>query len=310
MAFRDMIDRVRDNVSQMTRRFLHGEDQGYYDQQAYGPQDGYYDPAQAAYGQENAAYAPPPYDGTYQRQQAYAQPAPQQQQPYQNYQQESYPNQEGYQSPYAGSFARQTQPQQRQSRAAAPNAEKVVPFPGVMSDAAGNAYVHELQILQLRDRDECRAIIEYLKNNSTVALNMDNIANDTEKQRCVDMLSGAAYTLNCNINRISTRGVYLITPEAVRVSQDEATRRLNGAARPAGQRSSRAHSYAAARGGQGADGYEAPEGGYETYPPQGGYASQEEPVPQGYQNPYGNDGEYKTAGYYAPETRRAAGYGR
>lgn len=316
MALRDMIDRVRDNVSQMTHRFLHGEDQGYYDQQAYGTQDGYYDQAQASYGQENSAYANP-YDSAYQRQQPYQQPSPQQQpyqqqnpqqQQYQNYQQEGYPNQDGYQSPYAGSFARQTQPQQKTARPAAPNMEKVVPFPGVMSDASGNPYVHELQILQLRDRDECRAIIEHLKNNCTVALNMDNIANDTEKQRCVDMLSGAAYTLNCNISRISTRGVYLITPESVRVQQDEATRRLNGAARQPGQRPSRAHSYAASRGGQGQEGYETQEGGYAAYPPQGGYAPQEES--QGYQNSYDSDGEYKTAGYYAPETRRAAGYGR
>ena len=308
MALRNMFDRVRDSVTQMTRRFLHGEDQGYYDQQGYGPQDGYFDPNQAAYGQENGAYASP-YEGAYQRQQAYQQPAPQQA-PYQNYQQEGFPPQEGYQSPYAGSYARQAQPQQRQSRAAAPNVDKVVPFPGFTSDAAGNVYVHELQILQLRDRDECRAIIEHLKNKCTVALNMDNIASDTEKQRCVDMLSGAAYTLNCNINRISTRGVYVITPESVRVQQDEATRRLNGAARQAGQRPSRAHSYAG-RGSQGQEAYEAPDNsGYAAYPPQGGYAPQEEAPPQGYQSSYGNDGEYRTAGYYAPEPRHAAGYGR
>ncbi len=308
MALRDMIDRVRENVSQMTRRFLHGEDQGYYEQQGYSPQDGYYDPNQAAYGQENGTYASP-YDGAYQRQQPYQPPAPQQAS-YQGYQQEGYPNQEGYQSPYAGSYARQSQPQQKPVRPVAPSAENVVPFPGVMSDAAGNTYAHELQILQLRDRDECRAIIEYLKNNCTVALNMDNIASDTEKQRCVDMLSGAAYTLNCSISRISTRGVYMITPASVRVQQDEATRRLNGAARQPGQRPSRAHSYASARAGQSQEPYEAPESGYAAYPPQGVYAPQEEDAMQGYQNPYGNDNEYRTAGYYAPETRRAAGYGR
>lgn len=305
MAFRDMFDRVRDSVAQMTYRFLHGEDQGYYDQQGYGPQDGYYDPNQAVYGQESG-YASP-YEGAYQRQQAYQQPAPQQA-PYQNYQQESIPPQEGYQSPYAGSYARQTQPQQRQSRAAAPGADKVVPFPGYVADAAGTVYVHELQIIQLRDRDECRAIIEHLKNKCTVALNMDNIANDTEKQRCVDMLSGAAYTLNCSISRISTRGVYVITPESVRVQQDEATRRLNGA-RQASQRPSRAHSYAGRTGQQSQEAYEVPDS-YAAYPPQGGYPLQEEPASQGYQNPYGNDGEYRTAGYYAPEPRHAAGYGR
>ncbi len=314
MALRDMIDRVRDNVSQMAHRFLHGEDQGYYEQPGYGQQEGYYDPNQAAYGQESG-YAP--YEGAHARQQPYgqpyAQPAPSQpayQQPGYS-QQEAYPNPEsGYQSPYAGSYARQAQPQQRPARAANPVPEKVVPFPGMASDANGNVFAHELQILQLRDRDECRAIIEHLKNNCTVALNMDNIASDTEKQRCVDMLSGAAYTLNCNINRISTRGVYVITPEAVRVQPDEATRRLNGAPRQQGARPSRAHSYAAGRGGQNQDAYDGQESGYSAYPPQGGYAPQEESGYTGYQQPYDTDGEYRTAEYNPQGTRRAVGYGR
>ncbi len=322
MALRDMIDRVRDNVSQMAYRFLHGEDQGYYEQQpGYGQQEGYYDPSQqAAYGPDNGGYGQ--YDGAYGRQQpGYGQQAqqpfaqqPPAQQAYQQPgygQQEAYPPQDGgYQSPYAGSFARQAQPQQRPVRAASPAPEKVVPFPGMNSDGAGNVFAHELQILQLRDRDECRAIIEYLKNNCTVALNMDNIANDTEKQRCVDMLSGAAYTLNCNINRISTRGVYVITPEAVRVQADEATRRLNGAARQQGTRPSRAHSYAAGRGRENQEGYDGQESGYNAYPPQGGYAPQEETGYAGYQQSYETDGEYRTAEYNTQSTRRAVGYGR
>lgn len=332
MALRDTLFRMRDSVSQMTQRFLHGDNQG-YGPQGYGQQpDGGYDPNQAAYGQESAPYASP-YENAYQQQayqqagyqqqtyqqaayqqQAQQQAAPQQaqQQPYQAYPQEDYASQGEYQSPYAGSFYQQTQPQQRQSRAAAHSAEKVVPFPGMVSDRAGNAYAHEAQIVQLRDRDECRAIIEHLKNNCTVALNMDNIASDTEKQRCVDMLSGAAYTLSCNICRISTRGVYLITPAAVRVTQDDATRRLNGLNRPAAQKPGRAHSYAAAnRGGQNpGEAFETQESGYAQYPPQAEYPYQEASAPQGYQNPYGNEGEYRTAGYYAQEPRHAAGYGR
>ena len=315
MALRDMIDRMRDNVSQMAHRFLHGEDQGYYEQQqGYGQQEGYYDPAQAAYGQDGGAYAP--YEGAYQQRQQpygqpYAQPAPAQQAYQQPYgQQDAYPQDGGQQSPYAGSYARQSQPQQRPARTASPAPEKVVPFPGMASDAAGNVFAHELQILQLRDRDECRAIIEHLKNNCTVALNMDNIASDTEKQRCVDMLSGAAYTLNCNINRISTRGVYVITPESVRVAQDEATRRLNGAARQPGQRPSRAHSYAAGRASQAQDGYDGQESGYNAYPPQGGYPPQEEGGYTGYQQAYDTDGEYRSGEYNPQGTRRAVGYGR
>ncbi len=337
MALRDTLYRMRDSVFQVTHRFLHGDNPG-YGPQGYGQQpEGGYDPNQAAYGQESAPYASP-YENAYQQQAyqqqtayqqqapqqayqqaAYQQQAPQQavpqqtqQQPYQGYPQEDYAGQGEYQSPYAGSFYQQTQPQQRQSRAAVHSAEKVVPFPGMVSDRAGNAYAHEAQIVQLRDRDECRAIIEHLKNNCTVALNMDNIASDTEKQRCVDMLSGAAYTLSCNISRISTRGVYLITPAAVRVTQDDATRRLNGLNRSAAQKPGRAHSYASPnRGGQNAgEAFENQEAGYAQYPPQVEYGYQEAPAAQGYQNPYGNEGEYRTAGYYAQEPRHAAGYGR
>lgn len=307
MALRNVLDRVRDQVSQMAQRFLHDDGAG-YGQPGYGAPEGYYDPNQAPYPQENPGYASS-YEGAYQQQ---YQPQPYQQQ--QQYQQpDPYASQEGYQapSPYAGSYAQQGMGHRSAARAAyRAEAEKVVPFPGMVSDTAGNTYAHELQILQLRDRDECKSIIEYLKNNCTVAINMDSIANDTEKQRCVDMLSGAAYTLGCQISRISPRGVYLITPAAVRVQQDEATRRMNGGARPApsSQRPVRAHSYAARAGQMPPDESQEPE--YAFYQPQAEYAPNEGSAPGGYQ-PYNNgNGEYRSSGYYASEPRHAVGYGR
>lgn len=140
MALRDTVFKVRDGIYQMTHRFLHGDHQG------YGQPEVNYDPRQAGYGQESGPYASP-YENAYQQppyQQApqqppyqqppYQQAAPQQppyqqapqQPPYQTYEQEG---QGEYQSPYAGSFYQQGQSQQRQSRAAAHSAEKVVPFP-------------------------------------------------------------------------------------------------------------------------------------------------------------------------------------
>ncbi len=314
MALRDMLDRVRDQVSQMAQRFLHEEGAGYgqpgYGQPGYGAPEGYYDPNQPSYPQENPSGYAPSYEGAYQQQ---YQQQPYQQQQYQQPQPDPYAaQQEGYQSPYAGSYGQPVQGHRTAARAAyRAEAEKVVPFPGMVSDTAGNTYAHELQILQLRDRDECKSIIEYLKNNCTVAINMDSIANDTEKQRCVDMLSGAAYTLGCQISRISPRGVYLITPAAVRVQQDEATRRMNGGARPAAtaatQRPTRAHSYAGRGPTQPEESQEAPE--YAFYQPQAEYAPNEGSAPGGYQ-PYNGNGEYRSSGYYASEPRRAVGYGR
>lgn len=303
MAFRDVFDKVKDQVTRMTGSFFHGEEA--YPEQAYGysPQEAEYAPPQASY---NPAGQPefqptPTYEGSFAQQvqgsyQQQAQQAAYEPQP-----------QSGYQSPYAGSFAQQAQPAQPRAgrvNTAAPgqSPQKVVPFPGTMTDGAGRVFAHETQVLQMRDRDECKSIIEHLKNNSTVVMNMDSIANDTEKQRCVDMLSGAAYTLGCQISRISPRGVYLITPASVRVELDEATRRMNGGARPAAARPSRAHSYAGRPSGQPTEeaGYEAPEA-----PAYGNYQQLD------YQpSPYSGDGEYQSASYQGSDVRYAAGYGQ
>jgi len=55
---------------------------------------------------------------------------------------------------------------------------------------------------------------------------MEYIDNDSERQRCVDMLSGAAYTLGCSLNRISLRGIYLISSPSVYVVMDPSFEKL------------------------------------------------------------------------------------
>ena len=58
---------------------------------------------------------------------------------------------------------------------------------------------------------------------------MEFIASDSERQRCVDMLSGAAYTLGCALNKISPRGIYLISSPSVRVVLDPAMQKFTSA---------------------------------------------------------------------------------
>ena len=84
-------------------------------------------------------------------------------------------------------------------------------------------------IVLLRSRNECKDVIAYIKLNASVFLNMEFIASDNERQRCVDMLSGAAYTLGCALNKISPRGIYLISSPSVRVVLDPAMQKFASA---------------------------------------------------------------------------------
>ena len=134
----------------------------------------------------------------------------------------------------------------------------ILPFPGMIRGPEGNLYAHVEYIVLLRSRNECTRIIEYIKANASVFLNMEFIANDSERQRCVDMLSGAAYTMGCKLNKISQRGIYLISSPNVRVMLDPAMQKF--AATPESQ------------------GYVRPEyanpAAYQTGAPMAGYAAQ------------------------------------
>ena len=98
----------------------------------------------------------------------------------------------------------------------------VVMFPGMQQNPEGMAYTHVEYVVLLRSRNECKDVIGYIKTNASVFLNMEFIASDSERQRCVDMLSGAAYTLGCALNKISPRGIYLISAPTVKVVLDPA----------------------------------------------------------------------------------------
>ncbi|MDD3411903.1 MAG: cell division protein SepF [Eubacteriales bacterium] len=158
----------------------------------------------------------------------------------------------GYQ-PQPQSFG--AQPQAFGAQQGQQQPSNVVPFPGMMRGPDGNVYGHVEYIVLLRSRNECTKVIEYIKSNASVFLNMEFIANDSERQRCVDMLSGAAYTLGCALNKISPRGIYLISSPSVYVVIDPAMQKF--ASSPEAQGYTR----------QGYDSY----GGYAQQP---GYAPQ------------------------------------
>ena len=121
------------------------------------------------------------------------------------------------------------QPPYGQQQGYGQQTSNVVPFPGMQRAADGSVYAHVEYIVLLRSRNECKDVIAYIKTNASVFLNMEFIASDSERQRCVDMLSGAAYTLGCALNKISPRGIYLISSPSVRVVLDPAMQKFTSA---------------------------------------------------------------------------------
>lgn len=122
----------------------------------------------------------------------------------------------------------QQAPYQQQPAYQQPQESNVVNFPGQPAAAP----THVEYVILLRSRNECTKVIEYIKTNASVFMNMEYIANESERQRCVDMLSGAAYTLGCQLHKISNRGIYLIASPNVRVMIDPAMKRFSGAPEP------------------------------------------------------------------------------
>lgn len=121
------------------------------------------------------------------------------------------------------------QPVQQPQQAAYQQQSNVVQFPGMNAAQDGSVYAHVEYVVLLRSRQECKDVIAYIKSNASVFLNMEFIASDSERQRCVDMLSGAAYTLGCALNKISPRGIYLISSPSVRVVLDPAMQKFTAA---------------------------------------------------------------------------------
>lgn len=244
--------RIGDWLTEKSERFIRGEAEGpgsYYGsseaEQAYGgmdreiaqePREGEDAPRRQPldpFGHGEGEYGGRvPYRSRYDREREAQRPAAPQQAPAQ----QAYPQQAAYaqQQPAYNqqpAYAQQ-QPayeQRAQQPAYGQQMGNVVPFPGMQRSADGSVYAHVEYIVLLRSRNECKDVIAYIKTNASVFLNMEFIASDSERQRCVDMLSGAAYTLGCALNKISPRGIYLISSPSVRVVLDPAMQKFTAA---------------------------------------------------------------------------------
>ena len=189
----------------------------------------------------NQGYAPA-YNAAYAPQQSAYQP---QQSAYQ-------PQQSGYQPQFKPAAAAEGQPmysqfsaqmpqqrnrrvQQYQSQHAAQPAETghVVPFPGTHAQEAPAVPSAErdssvnVRLIVLRRINDCHSAISFLRNGDAVIVTMDQIPEQSEKRRYVDILSGACFSLSATITKVSQYGTYLIAPGKVRVLADAVISQMN-----------------------------------------------------------------------------------
>ena len=107
-------------------------------------------------------------------------------------------------------------------RESSPQPNNVLQFPGIRRELNNAVYTHVEYAVLLKSRSECESVLEYIKSNASVFLNLEYINNENERQRCVDILSGAAYVMGCHFNKISPRGMYLISAASIYVELDPA----------------------------------------------------------------------------------------
>ena len=184
-------------------------------QQAYQQGTGYQQPVQQAYQQ-----------GT-----GYQQPMPQQwqQQP------QVQPQQHQYQTPQQRAMGftpeEENRPQRqskRQHRAQQPQpVNNIVYMPNTgntgFMDESGRAYTHMERVVQLVSVSACFRVIEFMRNGESVIVNTENIASETDTQRCLDLLAGAAFTMGSSMTKITQlKRAYLIAPQTVMVMADVA----------------------------------------------------------------------------------------
>lgn len=78
---------------------------------------------------------------------------------------------------------------------------------------------HRTRIVNVRQIEECRTIIQYLLGGESILLNLENI-DPKDCGRVVDLLSGAAFALQGRMLKVAHLS-YLLAPETVEVIEED-----------------------------------------------------------------------------------------
>lgn len=88
-------------------------------------------------------------------------------------------------------------------------------------------YRHSEQVLTVFNVPTCYPAIEAMRNGESVVVNTEQINDEAENTRCLDMLYGAAMAMNCSMTRIAYKSIYLLSPADVMVLPDKFIRRVS-----------------------------------------------------------------------------------
>ena len=128
-------------------------------------------------------------------------------------------------------FAAQIEEQRNRTRQENPN---MVPFPGAYTGEQAPEQPLPAQmgicVLNMRNNADCRLAISMLRKGNALMVTMENVGDAAEMRRYVDTLSGACFSLNATITKVSRNGVYLLAPGAMAVMADAATSQMNSGA--------------------------------------------------------------------------------
>ena len=210
------------------------------------------------------------------------------------------PAQQGYTQQFQGNYQQGWGQQETWQQPAPQQVPDNISFmPGHYVDGS-RAYAHVERITQLVSFQACYRIIEFMKNGESVIVNTESISNEAEVIRCIDMLSGAAYTLGCSITKITNiKRAYLISPPTVQVLADVYIRRMSdrrneeGARRRSGRYAEEGEDRFGAQNA--GDGYDA--AGYDQGRMAAGYGGYDQGA--SYDASRGRSGSYQGGGYGA-----------
>lgn len=130
----------------------------------------------------------------------------------------------GYQQPMEQPAYQEPQAYQPQE---APAQNNISYMPGNFVGDDGRAYSHVERIAMVSNVATCYRIIEFMRNNESVIINTESITDEAENQRCLDVLYGAAFAMQCSFTRIAAKSIYLVAPGTVMVVPYDAIRRMS-----------------------------------------------------------------------------------
>ena len=171
------------------------------------------------YGYAQQSFWAPPEQQTYQPQTDYRSG-------YQPVFQSPPANQAG--SPFVGyqpQFQSQQAPQPAQPQPPVP--DNISYMPGGIIGKDGREYLHTIRVAQITGVPDCYVLMQSMRNNETVVVNLDMVPDAAEIDRCLDLLFGASYALQCQFHHVSARNIYMLTPATVQVESAEGLRRRN-----------------------------------------------------------------------------------